>query len=119
MKAEIHNDMDAFHDNRPCFFKLIFGGANTEHLVIILRMCIYIYIFSLASIYKSSFFFYCFFFFVVVVLFVLICLSAGVECFIYLRALCVYIYIYIYFLLHLYINLFLFFFLVYFLFCFC
>jgi len=30
--GEFHDDMD---DNRPCFFKLIFGGVNTEHLVIL------------------------------------------------------------------------------------
>ncbi|XP_062176287.1 B3 domain-containing protein Os01g0723500-like isoform X1 [Alnus glutinosa] len=32
MTGEIHEDMDEFEDNRPCFFKLIFGGFNTEQL---------------------------------------------------------------------------------------
>jgi hypothetical protein len=51
MTGEIHEDMDEFEDNRPCFFKLIFGGFNTEQLVIL-------YPFALESINLFFFFFY-------------------------------------------------------------
>jgi hypothetical protein len=60
MTGEIHEDMDEFDDNRPCFFKLIFGGFNTEQLVIL-------YPFALGSINL----FLCLLFFWRVVLFVL------------------------------------------------
>jgi hypothetical protein len=54
MTGEIHEDMDEFEDNRPCFFKLIFGGFNTEQLVIL-------YPFALESINLFFFFYvYCF-----------------------------------------------------------
>jgi hypothetical protein len=53
MTGEIHEDMDEFEDNRPCFFKLIFGGFNTEQLVIL-------YPFALESINLFFFYVYCF-----------------------------------------------------------